>query len=259
VPFLGLTPDGRKCLYAAKSGGRMTYHARDLGTDAPGTDLGVDHGPFDGWPIWSRDGKRFIRERGEDPKRVVGVRSLICEYAVVDLAAKKLTPLDLPDDCWVVGWTPDDKGFVTVCVGWKDNGRIFIHRPGRKQVPLGTGAVAVYPNRVVGAADGRTMLVPGTTRWHHAVWAIDAATGRAVELIHEPGHGYSDACWSPDGKRLCMLWCYAKDSASGAGWDQCRLTVAKADGTGRVTVCLRDKAKGQDPDGLRLVGWFAAR
>ena len=265
VPFLGLTPDGRKILYAAKSGGRMTYHARDLGADAPGTDLGVKHGPFDGWPIWSRDGKRFIRVRGEDPKRIVGVRSMIMEYAVFDLAAKKLTPLGLPHDRRVVGWALDDKGFVTVCVGRKDNGRIFTHRPGREPVPLETGAVAVYPNRVVGAADGRTMLAPGYARvltpggWHHAVWTIDAATGWAVELIHEPGHGYSDACWSPDGKRLCMLWCYAKDSVSGAGWDQCRLTVAKADGTGRVTVCLRDKAKGRDPDGLRLVGWFAAR
>jgi dipeptidyl aminopeptidase/acylaminoacyl peptidase len=265
VPFLGLTPDGRKVLYAAKSGGRMTYHARDLDTVAPGTDLGVDHGPFDAPPIWSRDGKRFLRVRSEGPERIVGVRSLIVEYAVFDLAAKKLTPLGLPHDRRVVGWAPDDKGLVTVCVGWKDNGQTFIHRPGREPVPLQTGAVAVYPNRVVGAADGRTMLVPGGARvstpggWRHAVWTIDAATGRAAELIHEPGHGHSDACWSPDGKRLCVLWCYAKDGASGAGWDQCRLTVAKADGTGRVTVCLRDKAKGQGPDGLQLLGWFTAR
>src|SRR5262245_7627157 len=64
-PFLGLTPDGRRCLYAAKAGGRMTYHARRLGTVAPGTDLGLDHGPFDQPPIWTRDGKRFIRVRGE--------------------------------------------------------------------------------------------------------------------------------------------------------------------------------------------------
>jgi dipeptidyl aminopeptidase/acylaminoacyl peptidase len=264
VPFLGLTPDGRRILYAAKAGGQMTYHARILGTETPGTDLGVDHRPFDGSPIWTRDGKRFIRVRGEDPKRIVGVRSSIKEYAVFDLATKKLTQLDLPHDRWVVGWTPDDKGFVTVSVGMKDNGRMFIHRPGQKPVPLATGAVAVYPNRVVGAADGKTMLVPGcasvsTSReWHHAVWTI-ALTGRTAELIHEPGHGYSDACWSPDGKRLCMLWRYTKDSASSDGWDQCRLTVAKADGTGRVTVTLRDKAKGQNPYELWLLGWFGSR
>src|SRR5262249_59401627 len=123
-----------------------------------GPGLGVDHQPFDGPPLWARGGKRFIRVRGEDPKRIVGVRSSINEYAVFDLVAKKLTPLDLPHDRWVVGWTPDDTGFVTVSVGWKDNGRIFIHRPGQPPAPLKARAVAVYPNRVVGAADGRTML-----------------------------------------------------------------------------------------------------
>src|SRR5262245_21643106 len=119
VPFLGLTPDGRKIVYAAKAGGRMTYHVRELGSDT-GTDLGVDHGPFDRAPIWTRDGKRFIRVRGENPKRMVGVRSSIFEYAIFDLAAKKLTPLELDYILWVIGWTADEKGFVTKSVGEKD-------------------------------------------------------------------------------------------------------------------------------------------
>jgi hypothetical protein len=264
VPFLGLTPDGRKLLYAAKAGGRMTYHARALGAAAPGTDLGLDHSPFDGPLIWARDGKRLIRERGEDPKRIVGVRSMIIQYAIYDLTGKKLAPLDLPWDRRVLGWAPDEKGVVTVSFGERNPGALSIHRLGEKPAELKPVDPPFWPNRVVGAADGRTMLapgcasVPGARGWHHALWTVDATTGRAVQLIHEPGQGYSDACWSPNGKRLCMLWCYEKAPGSGAGWDQCRLTVANADGAGRVTVTLRDKAKGQKPDSLHLLGWFPA-
>jgi hypothetical protein len=262
VPFLGLTPDGRKIVYAAKAGGRMTYHVRELGSDT-GTDLGVDHGPFDRAPIWTRDGKRFIRVRGEDPKRIVGVRSSIIQYALFDLAAKKLTPLELDYTLWVIGWTPDEKGFVTKAVGEKDNGKMSIHLPGEEPTPVKL-ADPFHPNRVIGSPDGKTLLVPGFANrpskrhWYHALWALDPATGLATELIHETGHGYSDACWSPDGKRLCLLWNFVKDEEASAGWDEHRLTVAKADGSERVTVTLRDKAKGEDPYGLRLLGWFPA-
>jgi dipeptidyl aminopeptidase/acylaminoacyl peptidase len=262
VPFLGLTPDG-KILYAAASGGRMTYHVRALSADTAGTDLGVDHGPFDRAPIWTRDGRRFIRVRGEDPKRVVGVRSSVIEYAIFDLAAKRLTPLDLPSDRWVIGWTPDEKGFITMSVGDEDNGALFVVRDGKGPTPLKLGDPPIRPHRLAGARDGRTMLVPGyapspAAPWHQALWVADGDSGRTTEVIHEAGHGYSDACWSPDGKRLCLLWNYADNLAAGKGWDGCRMTVAKADGTGRVTVTLRDKAKRQDPYGLRLLGWFPA-
>jgi hypothetical protein len=264
VPFLGLTPDGRKLLYAAKAGGRMTYHARALGAATPGADLGLDHSPFDGPPIWARDSKRLIRVRGEDPKRIVGVRSMVIQYAVYDLTEKKLTPLDLSPDTRVLGWAPDEKGVVTIAFGGRNPGALSIHRPGEKPAVLKPAGPPFWPNRVAGATDGRTMLVPGCASlpavrgWHHALWSVDATTGRAAQLIHEPGQGYSDACWSPNGKRLCMLWCYARSPASAAGWDQCRLTVANADGAGRVTVTLRDKAKGHDPDGLHLLGWLPA-
>ncbi len=263
-PCLGLTPDGRKLLYAARAGGRMTYHARPLGAAGPGADLGLEHSPFDGPPIWARDGKRLIRVRGEDPERIVGVRSMVIQYAVYDLTEKKLAPLDLPQDCRVLGWAPDEKRVVTVSIDGRNPGALAIHRPGEKPVGLKAAVLPFWPSRVAGAADGRTMLVPGCASlpavrgWHHALWAVDATTGRAIQLIHEPGQGYSDACWSPDGKRLCLLWCYAKAPGSGAGWDQCRLTVANADGAGRVTVTLRDKAKGQSPDSLHLLGWFPA-
>lgn len=265
--FLGLTPDGSKIVYAAKAGGRLTYHLRELGADTPGTDLGLDYSPHDLPPRWNREGTKFIRRRGEDPKTIRGVRSSVLTYEVLDLGTKATTRIEHPSEHWVMGWAPDQKHFVTMYVGdGNHNGALYLTDGTGEPAPLKrVGDQVLAHSEVVAAGDGRTLLVGGVLRtpprqpWHHALWKLDVPTGRVTQLIHEEGHGYTEAFWSPDGSRLCMMWGYVKDPNSSDGWDEQRLTVAKADGADRKTITLRNKAKGEPPTGLALVGWFPAR
>jgi len=261
--FLGLTPDGTKILYAAESGGKQTYHLRELGSDTPGTDLGLDYSPHDLPSFWNRGGTKFIRRRSEDPKKMVGVRSTILTYDVFDVQSKTTIPIEHPANHWVLGWAPDQKQFVTYYVGEADDKRELYFTTGKGEpVPLKRVGDRVLANDVNPANDDRTLLMGGVTRtpprqpWHHALWKFDVTTGKVTELIHEEGHGYTEARWSPDCSRLCMMWGFAKDPDSSNGWDERRLTFAKADGTSRKTITLRDKAKGESINGISLVGWY---
>jgi RNA polymerase sigma factor (sigma-70 family) len=264
--FLGLTPDGRQIVYSAKSRDKFTYHLRDLGPDTPGTDLGLDCSPHDLAPLWNREGTKFIRQRGEDPKQFVGVRSSVLTYDVFDLRTKTTTRIEHPFEHWVLGWAPDQTQFVTMDVGnGEQSGALFLTAGEGELTPLKRVGDQVLAHHAVAAPDGRTLLIGGVLRtppkqpWHHALWTLDVPTGRVTQLIHEDGHGYTQAFWSPDGSRLCMMWGYTKDPTSSDGWDEQRLTFAKADGTDRKTLTLRDKSKGESTTGLALLGWFPAK
>src|SRR5262249_25413064 len=84
----------------------LTVHLRDIGDAAKGTDTGIPAGEDQSWPVWSPDMKKAIygRVTARD-----GVGPLAFKYALVDLATRKETPLDVPGDFFVMCWSPDGK------------------------------------------------------------------------------------------------------------------------------------------------------
>ena len=264
VPFLGLTPDGGKILYAAKAANAdgPTYHLRDLGEDTPGTDLGLDYSEWDHHPFWTRDGKKFLRARSDVGRKMVGVRSTIFRYDLFDLASKQATHLDgIPFDHWIMGWAADGERFVSYHLGEKNDTIHLMEASGKSEV-FSASHDRLHPHRISVSQDGYSILMGGFAAtppdepWHQAIWTLYPKTGKAVELSHEEGQGMSEPCWSPDGKRIAYAWCYQKDAAKSDGWDAARLTVADDDGTGRKTITLRDKAKGEDPYDVQFLGWY---
>lgn len=259
--FFGVTPDGSKILYAATSGDKQTYHLRDLGHHTAGVNLGIDYSQYDYWPLWNRDGTKFIRRRGSRP---VGLESVAPTHDVFDIKTKSVTRIDSPFHHWVLGWATTENYFLTWCHGsdGNRNGTLSLITGKGELFPLEQVGDQVSPGRILPAADRRTLLMSGIKQtpksepWYQGLWKMDVFTGQVTELIHEKGHGHTEAHWSLDCSELCMFWCYFKDPNSSDGWDELRLTIAKADGSNRQTRTLRDKSKGEKTSGLSLLGWY---
>ena len=198
-----LSPDGSKVAVVRPpaDGKEGLLHARliirELGKDGPGTDLGeAAH------VAWSGDGTELAVCQYDSRKELADIRAT---HTVHNLATKKSTRLDLPENHLLTDWSRDGKFFLTTTKG----GECVMNRDGtiKKTLTDERGWIAMGKF----SPDARRVLLflleLKQPRQILRLAVADVATGE-VTLVRDVSlngdvHGY---CWSPDGKRIAYIW-----------------------------------------------------
>jgi RNA polymerase sigma factor (sigma-70 family) len=250
--FLGLTPDGRQIVYAGKAGKTvgdrsekgLTVHLRDIGDGVEGTDTGLPTGLGYRCPVWSPDMKRVVyattAEAGD------GV-TYVYKYAIMDLATKKVTPLDLSSGYDVARWSSDGSWLLVAPasiggVGWSQytlaDGKLrtLVEKRSYFYMDLSPDG-----KTLIGFGPGRDGVVGGP----RVPWEIDrfdVATGkmtRADKFAHTPQDSTAMSRWSPDGKRVAHSVRERAPDRLGGG-ESYRLVVCDPDGGNEVKLAAAD-------------------
>jgi Tol biopolymer transport system component len=175
---------------------------------------------------WSPDGNQIAATDwtfGPDKQRVFA-------HYMVDVKTKEKKSLKLPDDHFIIGWTPDGKYLLTTSTVVKDKKRInrlhAMNLDGSehkvlteqkftfwKLSPDGTRMLCTdgvpLPNEKMPSSDNKMEgpLPPGERPPHIDYIVLDIATGKTTPVANMPLDAQvSDIYWSPDGKQLAYTW-----------------------------------------------------
>jgi RNA polymerase sigma factor (sigma-70 family) len=257
--FLGLTPDGRQIVYVGKNGKLaddrtekgLTVHLRDIGEGVEGTDTGLPAGAGYQCPVWSPDMKRvaYASTAEQAPDGV----SYLCKYAIMDLATKKTTPIDIAPKHHVVKWSGDARWLL---VSETSLGGVYSRYTlaDGKLHPIVTKRFYFYMDL---SPDGKTLIgygegqqgVVGGPRIPWEIDRFDSATGamtKADKFAHTPSDMIVLSKWSPDGKRVVHAVRERAPEQPG-GEEAYRVVVCDPDGGNEVKLTA---AKGQ------YMGWI---
>jgi Tol biopolymer transport system component len=233
---------------------RATARALDDGRDLfPATDgEQAAKGKFySGRPVWSPDGKQIVGVAcrwEDDPK---GRRQHITRLVNRDGSGVKRLPLPQTDE--VLDWSPDGQWFVTSSS--RDKGpdlgyQLYRMRPdGTEQLRLTKGGQSCYARF---SPDGRQIVYyhrdfSGPNRDVVELHVMDAdGANDHIVLRSEGMNTFNQACWSPDGRRLAVVWftwALKKDGTKVCGIGEehkHRIEIMDADGKNRREIKLGD-------------------
>ena len=270
--FIKFTADGTKILFAGKGGKvadadvteGLTLHLRSDFAKPEGIDTGLGYQPNDQFDADGRhiqpydqyavspDGKQIVRQRMEKVQNVKFIFKF--SHVLFDVATKKETKIDLPDDHQLMQWSADGKTwriFKNVTEQW-------LSMPvggGGKLTPINNSGSLTWLDP---SPDGKTFLATGSKRdrldfFSEAVFHVDAPSGKTIEFkAFDEGVAYLHARWSPDGHRIgCMK--YNCDSLNNLG--DSHLLLFDADGKNEKTLLsIKD-----DRQKTRFLGWYPTR
>jgi RNA polymerase sigma factor (sigma-70 family) len=219
---------------------------------------------------WSPSGKELLviqSSNGSGPRGPIPKSTTM----IIDVATKKETVIQLPDNHFAVGFTPDGKRFVTM---FADNSgkkivlnTCYVSRDGKEvetvnDTDFGTVSPHVSPN-------GKTLLflgmklpegIPEKPIDGNARLFIQPIGGKATELPDVPiNAGVQGFCWSPDGKKIAYTWrqIHAEQTAPDKVDDretESHLCVCDADGKNHKTLST-ERGVGQWMITLGHVDW----
>ncbi len=242
--FLGFTTDGTKILFAGKGGKvadadvteGLTLHLRVDFVKPEGIDTSLGYQPDDQFAV-SPDGKQIVRQRMEKFQNVKPKFS----HVLFDVATKKETKIDLPDDHQLMQWSADGKTWRVV----KNINEQWLSMPvgGGKLTPIHDSGSLIWLDP---SPDGKTYLASGDQAMFH----VDAANGKTTKIAAFDEVAFVVSRWSPDGQRIgCMK--YDADPKNQRPCDS-HLLLFDADGTNEKTLLtIKD-----DVQRTRFLGWF---
>lgn len=202
--------------------------------------------------VWSRDEtKLFVSStvpgKESDPYPKDGPYPRQCW--TFDLKTRKRTTLDIPVGHEIVDLSPDGSTLLTVCRVRHDTENkttlaaflvpLATLKP--KQLAQSMRPMRFSPDgtRVLGSARNPKAAKP--SRWEPAVCAIADGSLWFVP-IGDHVTDFFQACWSPDGKRIAMVWQEEtpppKEVAADRKWRSHRGSICDSDG-GRARVIVR--------------------
>ena len=98
--------------------------------------------------------------------------------------------------------------------------------------------------RVVGARIEERKDAP--TKWHAVIVSVADGSEKVIRMGDEV-HGVHFACWSPDGKRLALVWHELIPQppgipvpVGGGRWEASRVTVCDSDGANAKVIVRRE-------------------
>jgi RNA polymerase sigma factor (sigma-70 family) len=221
VHFRGVTPDGSKIVFRGKNGrlaGQreqkgLTIHLRDLNGETVGVDTGLPSEDLD-WYVWSHDRSKAVRKHFVGQERTPRYVFALHTHALIDLATKKETKLDLPTDQRVTAEFPDQSGWLVVHDNYNRDPKLPKYRwlkltADGKLKPLADthSFVQLEPS-----PDGKTLTgvgqehPPPSDPVRYKVYTVEVA-GSIVREIATCHDALGDAVcrWSPDGKRVAGI------------------------------------------------------
>ncbi|MBN9122047.1 MAG: sigma-70 family RNA polymerase sigma factor [Planctomycetes bacterium] len=239
-----LSPDGTR--YAARVHKRQnpddeptaSLYVRALDEKEPGTDLGTAPDLY----VWSRDGTEIAcTEIAEETPE----RSSDAAHYILNVRTKEKTPLKIPSDHLITGWSPDGKLFLTLQMNDKPApfARLcLMNRDGSEHKVLTHEKRYTICGRL--SPDGTHALcadmpLPTPEKGKKAprldLSVIDVTTGKTTEVRDVPLNAdLLDFCWSPDGKQIAYMWRQRREG-------QNKEEVFKLETESHLIVC--------DPDG----------
>jgi dipeptidyl aminopeptidase/acylaminoacyl peptidase len=202
--------------------------------------------------VWSRDEtKLFVSStvpgKESDPYPKDGPYPRQCW--TFDLKSRKRTMLDIPVGHEIVDLSPDGSTLLTVCHVRHDTENkmtsaaflVPLDTLKPKQLAQSMRPMRYSPdgNRVLCSARNPKAVNP--SRWEPAVCAIADGSLRFVP-IGDHVTDFFQACWSPDGKRIAMVWQEEtpppKGVAADRKWRSHRVSICDSDG-GRARIIVR--------------------
>jgi RNA polymerase sigma factor (sigma-70 family) len=204
--FAGLLPPANPPLK-----GRIPtlLHVRGLNEKGPGTDLGVECQTF----FWSPDGTEIAYS--DSNSKDGPPAKLSVTHGIVNVTTKEKTPLKLPADHIITGWSRDGKFFLTTrASGYQEKRpqRLYLmNRDGTEHKAVTDGKDESVLGRL--SPDGRRVLYmtmhiskDGSEVFYKLV-VVDVITGKATPVEGLPPNAHIQGfCWAPDGKAIAYAW-----------------------------------------------------
>jgi RNA polymerase sigma factor (sigma-70 family) len=249
---------------------RPRLYVRELGADAPRTDLGetgMNH-----VAAWSGDGTAVVlvgwdyNEHAAPGKQVSRVRNVVMSVATGDEAA-----VPLPDHHYVRDWSRDERVFLVEHVeADRDQSSLWLAgRDGVKQKRVTDGTASFFLPSL--SADGARVLLgvarftpadppgggAGPVRHGDTLVVADPATGTMMPVRNVSPHArINGLCWSPDGRHVAYVWQDLDPNNPDVPprGTLYYLTVCEPDGSNPRTVFKR---LGEEPDEVAMsrVSW----
>jgi RNA polymerase sigma factor (sigma-70 family) len=258
-----LSPDGKRVAIFNFSAGpqikkwlRGSLHVFDLDSDSGSTEPTLDN-LYSPWAVWAPDGKKLYWTE-IDPKKIDEEAKPGQDYPLVswvyDFKTKSRTMLAVPPGHRVEDVSPDGQALLTTKHSYGDlaSGKMYL-------IPLATLKPVEMSDSYAGvrfSPDGKCLIgwrarprVEGRPVVYDLLIVTLADRSEARVKLSEEVSSVSNACWSPDGKRILYSWLEEIDQPKGtpipAGpgphvWYASRVNTADPDGSRPKTIIRRE-------------------
>jgi RNA polymerase sigma factor (sigma-70 family) len=266
--ILRVAPAANRLWFAAQEGrspevgangrwpeGKLTLHARAITDKTTGDDSGIE---VTDQSVITPDGKTLGVVVMKQTARVdqPNAQPFIFENALIDVATKKVTKLDLPGSHQLYDLARDGSWVLTLEYNLPDGEKgtppYRLHKVptggGKPRLLSGTLSTA-YPGSI--SPDGTRVLTfaedlkgKDEAIWELSAYVIDVGTGKANRIAGEKKQLWSSGVWSPDGKRIAYAWRAKGDDGKQVdanGVPPTRLVVCDADGKNAATILTEDE------------------
>ena len=192
-----ISPNGKQVAYRRNrqtdDGTQYAIHIRNLNEKGNPVDMEVEGQEV----CWSPDGRKLAVSGGP------------AGAAIVDVATKKETQIELPKMHSILDWSPDGTWFLVYCPKDKGNGQLARRKKGDAELKVLAGTHGdVSGGRI--SPDGKQVLferwVGKENKLISHLWIAVLADGKTRQLKTESNGRVRGFSWSPSGKRIAYSW-----------------------------------------------------